>query len=189
MSLDDDLMKLSISGKKKGIDPVADATKRGKLPTLGEVKRSLKVNFPTHCVTYSLLYAPVQTLIKNLIQATTQMDALPSTFSKRRPCPSSDVLQDAASRHSSSSITIIRRTTTSLPTSELATPIRTSGSSRHTTRMKYQRSAASDRYRPDGTALIFGSRLSQVTCRPQRTIMRPSWAPPLEAVTVLLHRH
>ena len=43
MSLGDDLMKLSISGKKKGADPVADATKRGKLPTLGEVKRSLKV--------------------------------------------------------------------------------------------------------------------------------------------------
>lgn len=43
MSLGDDLMKLSISGKKKANDPVADATKKGKLPTLGEVKRSLKV--------------------------------------------------------------------------------------------------------------------------------------------------
>ncbi|KAI0344853.1 DNA-binding protein [Trametopsis cervina] len=58
MSLGDDLMKLSISGGKKS-DPVTDATKKGKVPTLGEVKRSLK------------------TLIKNLIQATTQMDALP----------------------------------------------------------------------------------------------------------------
>lgn len=36
-------MKLSISGKKKVGDPVADASKKGKLPTLGEVKRSLKV--------------------------------------------------------------------------------------------------------------------------------------------------
>ncbi|KIP10850.1 hypothetical protein PHLGIDRAFT_64843 [Phlebiopsis gigantea 11061_1 CR5-6] len=53
MSLGDDLMKLSISGKKNVNDPVADATRKGKLPTLGE------------------------TLIKNLIQATTQMDALP----------------------------------------------------------------------------------------------------------------
>ncbi|CAL1707531.1 unnamed protein product [Somion occarium] len=57
MSLGDDLMKLSLSGKKA--DPVADASKKGKIPTLGEVKRSLK------------------SLIKNLIQATTQMDALP----------------------------------------------------------------------------------------------------------------
>lgn len=43
MSLGDDLMKLSISGKKRANDPVADATRKGKLPTLGEVKRSLKV--------------------------------------------------------------------------------------------------------------------------------------------------
>ena len=35
-------MKLSISGQGKGLDPVANATKQGKLPTLGEVKRSLK---------------------------------------------------------------------------------------------------------------------------------------------------
>ncbi|KAI0092965.1 HORMA domain-containing protein [Irpex rosettiformis] len=60
MSLGDDLMNLSISGRGKKSDPVSDATRKGKVPTLGEVKRSLK------------------TLIKNLIQATTQMDALPS---------------------------------------------------------------------------------------------------------------
>ncbi|KZT09612.1 HORMA-domain-containing protein [Laetiporus sulphureus 93-53] len=60
MSLDADLEKLSISGGKiKGIDPVTDASRHGRIPTLGDVKRSLK------------------TLIKNLIQATTQMDALP----------------------------------------------------------------------------------------------------------------
>ncbi|KAI0785638.1 HORMA domain-containing protein [Abortiporus biennis] len=58
MSLGDDLMKLSISGKGQ-VDPVANATIHGRVPTLGEVKRSLK------------------SLIKNLIQATTQMDALP----------------------------------------------------------------------------------------------------------------
>ncbi|OJT02515.1 hypothetical protein TRAPUB_6932 [Trametes pubescens] len=56
MSLGEDMMNLSLSGSK---DPVADATLKGKVPTLGEVKRSLKA------------------LIKNLIQATTQMDALP----------------------------------------------------------------------------------------------------------------
>jgi meiosis-specific protein len=44
MSLGDDLMKLSLSGgKKKDVDPVANASKKGRLPTLGEVKRSLKV--------------------------------------------------------------------------------------------------------------------------------------------------
>lgn len=43
MSLGDDLMKLSISSKQKKSDPVSDATKKGNVPTLGEVKRSLKV--------------------------------------------------------------------------------------------------------------------------------------------------
>ncbi|KAH9952085.1 HORMA domain-containing protein [Amylocystis lapponica] len=59
MSLDADLEKLSLSGRKKHPDPVSEATKKGRTPTLGEVKRSLKG------------------LIKNLIQATTQMDILP----------------------------------------------------------------------------------------------------------------
>ncbi|KAI0373008.1 hypothetical protein BV20DRAFT_938979 [Pilatotrama ljubarskyi] len=53
MSLGEDMMNLSLSGSKRSHDPVADATRRGKVPTLGEA------------------------LIKNLIQATTQMDALP----------------------------------------------------------------------------------------------------------------
>ncbi|KAI0664727.1 HORMA domain-containing protein [Cubamyces menziesii] len=59
MSLGEDMMNLSLSATDKSRDPVADATRRGKIPTLGEVKRSLKA------------------LVKNLIQATTQMDALP----------------------------------------------------------------------------------------------------------------
>ncbi|OSD08508.1 DNA-binding protein [Trametes coccinea BRFM310] len=59
MSLGEDMMNLSLSGSRRSQDPVADAARRGKVPTLGEVKRSLKA------------------LIKNLIQATTQMDALP----------------------------------------------------------------------------------------------------------------
>ena len=46
MSLGDDLMKLSLAGKRKNADPVSDATKRGHVPTLGEVKRSLKVRAP-----------------------------------------------------------------------------------------------------------------------------------------------
>ena len=42
MTLGEDLMKLSISGPKQA-DPVANASKHGKVPTLGEVKRSLQV--------------------------------------------------------------------------------------------------------------------------------------------------
>ncbi|TCD71215.1 DNA binding protein [Steccherinum ochraceum] len=53
MTLGEDLMNMSLS------DPVVDATKQGRIPTLGEVKKSLKG------------------LIKNLIHATTQMDPLP----------------------------------------------------------------------------------------------------------------
>ncbi|KAI0822740.1 HORMA-domain-containing protein [Trametes gibbosa] len=59
MSLGEDMMHLSLSGSNRSHDPVSDATRSGKVPTLGEVKRSLKA------------------LIKNLIQATTQMDSLP----------------------------------------------------------------------------------------------------------------
>lgn len=46
MSLGDELTKLSISGKRREreVDPVAEATKNGKVPTLGEVKRSLKAS-------------------------------------------------------------------------------------------------------------------------------------------------
>ena len=43
MSLGEDMMNLSLAGSKKGCDPVADAMRNGKIPTLGEVKRSLKV--------------------------------------------------------------------------------------------------------------------------------------------------
>nr|QHB50184.1 meiosis-specific protein hop1 [Sparassis latifolia] len=42
MSLDADLEKLSLTKTKKVADPVADAMKNGRVPTLGEVKRSLK---------------------------------------------------------------------------------------------------------------------------------------------------
>ncbi|KAH9930747.1 uncharacterized protein B0H18DRAFT_1116858 [Fomitopsis serialis] len=57
MSLDADLERLSLNGKKT-FDPVSDATRQGRVPTLGEVKRSLK--------------------------ATTQMDALPRDAKKDR---------------------------------------------------------------------------------------------------------
>ncbi|EPQ57954.1 hypothetical protein GLOTRDRAFT_103922 [Gloeophyllum trabeum ATCC 11539] len=54
MSLGDDLMKLSLDqNHREDADPVAEAVRQGKAPTLGEM------------------------LVKNLIQATTQMDPLP----------------------------------------------------------------------------------------------------------------
>lgn len=43
MTLDADLERLSLHGKKKTFDPVSDASKQGRVPTLGEVKKSLKV--------------------------------------------------------------------------------------------------------------------------------------------------
>lgn len=42
MTLDADLERLSLHGKKT-FDPVSDASKQGRVPTLGEVKKSLKV--------------------------------------------------------------------------------------------------------------------------------------------------
>ncbi|KZT71267.1 HORMA-domain-containing protein [Daedalea quercina L-15889] len=77
MTLDADLERLSLHGRKKAFDPTADATKQGRVPTLGEVKRSLKVHSIIPYYSRHLTGKIVQSLIKNLIQATTQMDALP----------------------------------------------------------------------------------------------------------------
>ena len=43
MTLGEEMDKLSLSSSRLARDPVAEATRKGKLPTLGEVKRSLKV--------------------------------------------------------------------------------------------------------------------------------------------------
>lgn len=43
MSLGEDLMKMSLSDAQKHADPILDATKSGRAPTLGDVKKSLKV--------------------------------------------------------------------------------------------------------------------------------------------------
>ena len=42
LSLGDDLMKMSLGGPRKDADPAAEASKKGKAPTLGEVQKSLK---------------------------------------------------------------------------------------------------------------------------------------------------
>ncbi|KAF7325399.1 HORMA domain-containing protein [Mycena venus] len=57
MSLGDDLDKMSL--KDLGKDPIVQAAKKGKAPTLKDVKKSVK------------------TLLKTLIHSTTQMDVLP----------------------------------------------------------------------------------------------------------------
>ena len=40
------MASMSLSGERREHDAVAEATKKGKIPTLGEVKRSLKVCRP-----------------------------------------------------------------------------------------------------------------------------------------------
>lgn len=47
MTLGDEMVNLSLSSFPRQQDPVAEATKKGKVPTLGEVKRSLKVHGST----------------------------------------------------------------------------------------------------------------------------------------------
>ncbi|RXW20515.1 hypothetical protein EST38_g5322 [Candolleomyces aberdarensis] len=59
MSLGEDLQKLSINGGKRSVDPVAEAIQMGRVPTMREVRKSVK------------------TMIKTLIQAITHMDELP----------------------------------------------------------------------------------------------------------------
>lgn len=61
------------------VDPVAEAIKRGKAPTLRDVKKSVKVLFFSFffvCLYVTSLAS--QTLLKTLIHAMTHMDVLPS---------------------------------------------------------------------------------------------------------------
>jgi hypothetical protein len=43
MSLGDGLQKMNLKGKNRRGDPVAEAAKKGKVPTLRDVKKSVKV--------------------------------------------------------------------------------------------------------------------------------------------------
>jgi meiosis-specific protein HOP1 len=79
MSLGDQLSKMSLG--RTGGDPMADALKRGKPPTLGEVKRSLKACL--HCnfaLTSDPSFLPLQLMIKTLVTTITHMEGLPSKF-------------------------------------------------------------------------------------------------------------
>lgn len=46
MSLGEDMMRMSLKPSSRGVDPAAEASKKGKVPTLGEVQKSLKVCLP-----------------------------------------------------------------------------------------------------------------------------------------------
>ncbi|KAJ2929981.1 hypothetical protein H1R20_g7105, partial [Candolleomyces eurysporus] len=59
MSLGEDLQRMSIDGSKRPVDPVAEAIQMGRVPTMREVRKSVK------------------TMIKTLIQAITHMEELP----------------------------------------------------------------------------------------------------------------
>lgn len=50
MSLGEDLKRMSLQGK----DPIVEAAKRGAVPTLKDVKRSVKV-LPTRCLISPLI--------------------------------------------------------------------------------------------------------------------------------------
>lgn len=78
MSLGEDLMKMSIQGSSGANDPAAEASKQGKVPTLGEVQKSLKVRFQNLVLRSWVHLSHIQQLIKTLIQATTHMETLPS---------------------------------------------------------------------------------------------------------------
>jgi hypothetical protein len=41
-------MRMSLGGPHKKVDPAADASKKGKVPTLGDVQKSLKVCTPVN---------------------------------------------------------------------------------------------------------------------------------------------
>ena len=43
LTLGDDLARLTLNGGKYSVDPVAEATRMGNVPTLGDVKKSVKV--------------------------------------------------------------------------------------------------------------------------------------------------
>lgn len=79
MSLGEDLMRMSLKSSGRVADPAADASRKGKVPTLGEVQKSLKVrSFMILVATVLNEWCLVQQLIKTLIQATSHMESLPS---------------------------------------------------------------------------------------------------------------
>ena len=77
MTLGEEMAKVSLSEIRKNYDPVSEATKKGRVPTLGEVKRSLKVKSP-FVLNIDVLIHFLQTLVKTLINTISNMDALPS---------------------------------------------------------------------------------------------------------------
>jgi meiosis-specific protein len=56
LSLGDDLMKMSLGGPRKNADPAAEASKKGKAPTLGEVQKSLKARIKPCIMSLMRLY-------------------------------------------------------------------------------------------------------------------------------------
>src|SRR5882762_7453447 len=82
MSLGEDLMRMSLKSPSGSVDPAAEASKKGKVPTLGEVQKSLKVRLSmlVTVIVLNLWCCLIQQLIKTLIQATSHMESLPSEF-------------------------------------------------------------------------------------------------------------
>lgn len=75
MRLGEDLVKLSAKD-----DPVAEAAKKGKAPSIRDVKKSVKVcSLRSSFHEIRQVTTLFQALLKRLIHATTQMDVLPST--------------------------------------------------------------------------------------------------------------
>jgi hypothetical protein len=62
-------------------DPVSEALKKGKMPTLGEVKRSIKVRktLRTGGISFTSIFG-FQAMIKSLITTINQMENLPSVY-------------------------------------------------------------------------------------------------------------
>jgi meiosis-specific protein HOP1 len=74
MSIDEDFEKLALSGANS-FDPITAASMKGKKPSLGEVKRSIKVHFSPFIVHTVLII--FQSLVMRLMHATATMEALP----------------------------------------------------------------------------------------------------------------
>lgn len=78
MSLGDELLKLSLNGKKKAIDPATEAIRSGRMPTMNDVKRAIKVRDRYFNICLFVRLSLFQSLVKSLVMVTQHMDSLPS---------------------------------------------------------------------------------------------------------------
>ena len=82
MTLGDKLNNMSLNSRTTGkVDPVTESMTKGKAPTLGDVKQSVKVCTVVRSYGFRIHLLHYQNLVRSLIAAIQTLNALPSMWS------------------------------------------------------------------------------------------------------------